>query len=57
LLAAATDLGCTVHLDNRVVSIDPQKPSLTTHAGKTYEGDLIVASDGKKEYYLLPEIH
>lgn len=46
LVEAATELGCTVHLDNRVVSIDPYKPSLTTAGGNTFEGDLIVASDG-----------
>jgi salicylate hydroxylase len=30
-----------------VVSIDIQKPSLMTSAGKTYKGDLIIGSDGK----------
>jgi len=46
LLQAAQEKGCEVHLDSRVISIDPSKPSLTTKDGKTYEGDLIVASDG-----------
>jgi len=46
LLQAAEELGCVVYLDSRVVSIDPLKPSLVTKDGKTYEGDLIVASDG-----------
>ncbi|RDL40105.1 uncharacterized protein BP5553_00084 [Venustampulla echinocandica] len=46
LLEAATELGCRVHLDNRVTSIDPSKPSLVTKGGRTFKGDLIVASDG-----------
>jgi hypothetical protein len=47
LWEAAHDVGCKVYLDSRVVSIDPSKPSLATKYGDTYEGDLIVASDGK----------
>ncbi|KAJ6578046.1 hypothetical protein B0H19DRAFT_574478 [Mycena capillaripes] len=46
LLEAATDLGCKVHLDARVVSIDPDAGSLLTKDDVTYSGDLIVASDG-----------
>jgi len=46
LLEAATELGCKVYLDSRVVSIDAYMPSITTAGGKTYKGDLIVASDG-----------
>ena len=46
LLAAAEEAGCVVHLDSRVVSIDPYKPSLKTKNGTVFEGDLIVASDG-----------
>lgn len=46
LLQAAEELGCEVHLNSRVVSIDPSAPLLTTKGGKTYNGDLIVASDG-----------
>jgi len=48
LWEAAHDVGCKVFLDSRVVSIDPSKPSLVTKNGDTYEGDLIVASDGNK---------
>ncbi|ESZ93349.1 hypothetical protein SBOR_6276 [Sclerotinia borealis F-4128] len=47
LLEAATDLGCNVRLDSRVVSIDPFVPTLTTQHGKTYAADLIIASDGE----------
>jgi salicylate hydroxylase len=47
LLTAAIELGCTVHLDSRVVSIDAYSPSLVTKNGETFEGDLIVASDGR----------
>ncbi|KAJ6562814.1 hypothetical protein DFH09DRAFT_1159686 [Mycena vulgaris] len=46
LLEAAVDLGCKVHLDSRVVSIDPDAPSLLTKDDVTYSADLIVASDG-----------
>lgn len=46
LLEAAKDAGCKVHLDSRVISINPDAPSLMTRGGLTYEGDLIVASDG-----------
>ncbi|CZR51329.1 related to salicylate hydroxylase [Phialocephala subalpina] len=46
LLQAAEELGCEVHLDSRVTSIDPSTPSLTTKDNKTYTSDLIVASDG-----------
>jgi salicylate hydroxylase len=47
LLEAAKELGCKVYVDSRVVSIDAYKPSITTTGGKTFEGDLIVASDGR----------
>ncbi|KAJ7285614.1 hypothetical protein C8J57DRAFT_1285352 [Mycena rebaudengoi] len=46
LLEAATDLGCKVYLDCRVVSIDPTAGSLLTKDDVTYSADLIVASDG-----------
>ncbi|PSS12771.1 hypothetical protein M430DRAFT_43613 [Amorphotheca resinae ATCC 22711] len=46
LLEVAKAAGCKVLLNNRVVSIDPSKPSLLTKGGVTYEADLIVASDG-----------
>ncbi|RFU30476.1 hypothetical protein B7463_g5881, partial [Scytalidium lignicola] len=46
LLEAAIDVGCKIHLDSRVVTIDPHTPSLTTKNGETYTADLIVASDG-----------
>jgi salicylate hydroxylase len=52
LLEAATDLGCEVHLDSRVVSIDAYHPSLTTKHGTVFEADLIVASDGKSHWRL-----
>ena len=35
-----------MYLDSRVISIDPYTPSLVTKGGRTYSGDLIVASDG-----------
>lgn len=46
LLQAAMDAGCKVRLDSRVISINPDEPSLMTKGGLTYRGDLIVASDG-----------
>ncbi|KAF2096043.1 FAD/NAD(P)-binding domain-containing protein [Rhizodiscina lignyota] len=46
LLEAAIDLGVKVYLDNRVVDIDPYKPSLVTKTGAKFTADLIVASDG-----------
>ncbi|KAJ7083040.1 hypothetical protein C8R43DRAFT_1092766 [Mycena crocata] len=46
LLEAATDLGCKIHLDARVVSIDAAAGSILTKGDITYAGDLIVASDG-----------
>lgn len=47
LLDAATEFGCKMYLDSRVVEIDAYKPSLTTKNGDTYTADLIVASDGE----------
>ncbi|KAH8812785.1 hypothetical protein F5884DRAFT_316912 [Xylogone sp. PMI_703] len=46
LFEAATEYGCKIHLDSRVVKIDPSAPSLTTKNGDVFAGDLIVASDG-----------
>ncbi|RFU28497.1 hypothetical protein B7463_g7848, partial [Scytalidium lignicola] len=46
LVEAATALGCKIHLDSRVVKIDPSVPSLTTKNGDVLTADLIVASDG-----------
>lgn len=51
LLDAATDLGCRVRLNSRVVNIDPSLPALATHDGKLYSADLIVASDGDYSSY------
>jgi hypothetical protein len=36
-----------MHLDSRVVKIDPSVPSLTTKSGVVHAADVIVASDGK----------
>ncbi|KAI9710334.1 MAG: hypothetical protein M1820_002829 [Bogoriella megaspora] len=46
LLQYATDLGIKVHLDSKVVDVEPNIPSLTTQAGGVFFADLIVASDG-----------
>ncbi|KAF9065130.1 hypothetical protein BDP27DRAFT_1332328 [Rhodocollybia butyracea] len=46
LLEAALDRGCKLHLNSRVVSIDPDAGSLLTQDGTTYSADFIVASDG-----------
>ncbi|KAF7910396.1 uncharacterized protein EAE98_012083 [Botrytis deweyae] len=46
LLDAATNLGCKIRLNSRVVNIDPSLPALSTQDGKIYSADLIVASDG-----------
>lgn len=46
LMEAATQAGCKIHLDSRVIKLDPSKPSLITKNGETFAGDLIVASDG-----------
>ena len=46
LLECATDLGIELHMDSRVLEVDPYTPSLTTKGGRTYTADLIVASDG-----------
>lgn len=50
LLECAVELGCVVFLDSRVISIDPYTPSLVVKGGKTYTGDLIVASDGTSPF-------
>ena len=46
LMARATELGITVHLDSRVTTVEPEVPALTTRAGVRYTADLVVASDG-----------
>ncbi|CAK7204857.1 hypothetical protein SEUCBS139899_007619 [Sporothrix eucalyptigena] len=46
LMARATELGITVHLDSRVATVEPEVPALTTKGGVRYTADLIVASDG-----------
>lgn len=50
LQTCAIAYGCRVHLDSRVVDIDPLKPSLTTKNGAVFTPDLIVASDGLHSY-------
>ncbi|KAF4624688.1 hypothetical protein G7Y89_g13481 [Cudoniella acicularis] len=55
LLVAATELGCKLYLDHRVVSIDASKPSLVTKSGKIFEGDLIIASDAREVVRGKPE--
>ncbi|KAF2102918.1 FAD/NAD(P)-binding domain-containing protein [Rhizodiscina lignyota] len=46
LLECALELGIVTHLDNRIVDIDAEAPSLTSHTGRRFTADLIVASDG-----------
>ncbi|CAK7227136.1 hypothetical protein SBRCBS47491_006467 [Sporothrix bragantina] len=46
LMARATELGITVHLDSRVATVEPEVPALTTRSGTRYTADLVVASDG-----------
>lgn len=46
LLECALELGIVTHLDNRIVKIEPEVPALTSHTGKRFTADLIVASDG-----------
>ncbi|KAJ7644396.1 hypothetical protein FB45DRAFT_897785 [Roridomyces roridus] len=46
LLQAAVDLGCQIHLNSRVVRIEPETGSAITQDSVTYHGDLVVASDG-----------
>ena len=47
LLECATALGIVLHLNSRVVEVDPYGPSLVTKEGKRYTADLVVASDGE----------
>ncbi|OAA58652.1 FAD dependent oxidoreductase domain containing protein [Niveomyces insectorum RCEF 264] len=46
LSARAAELGIAVHLNSRVVDVEPAVPAVTTQAGKRYTADLVVASDG-----------
>ncbi|KAJ7644390.1 hypothetical protein FB45DRAFT_897744 [Roridomyces roridus] len=46
LVEAAVDLGCQIHLNSRVVRIEPETGSAITQDSVTYHGDLVVASDG-----------
>lgn len=46
LMARATEVGITVHLDSRVLSVEPDAPAVTTKGGVRHTADLIVASDG-----------
>ncbi|KAF2668887.1 FAD binding domain protein [Microthyrium microscopicum] len=46
LLDRAKELGTQFFLGEKVETIDFAKPSVKTSSGKTYTGDLIVASDG-----------
>jgi salicylate hydroxylase len=50
LLECATSLGIELHLNSRVVEVDPYTPSLVTKDGKRFTGDLVVASDGEPVY-------
>lgn len=36
----------TLHLQNKVVSCDPAKPSISLANGQTVEGDLVIGADG-----------
>jgi 2-polyprenyl-6-methoxyphenol hydroxylase-like FAD-dependent oxidoreductase len=47
LLECATHLGIVLHLNSRVVEVDPYGPSLVTKNGKRHTADLVVASDGE----------
>lgn len=46
LLQCATDLGITLHLDSKVVDVDPDQGTFVTSKGDKHTADLIVASDG-----------
>lgn len=46
LVARATELGIAIHLDSRVVAVEPDVPALTTKNGDRLTADLVVASDG-----------
>lgn len=47
LLQCATDLGIVVHLNSKVMKIEPYDGTVLTAGGKGFNGDLIVASDGR----------
>ena len=47
----ARDLGVNIVTASRVLDIDMNLPSLTLQDGSTFEGDLIVAADGKETEY------
>ena len=49
----AKELGVRILTASKVTSIDIDTPSLTLQDGSTFEGDLIVAADGKQ--YVLTE--
>lgn len=46
LLECATDLGVEVHLNSRVLEVNPHAPSLSTKGGQIHNADLIGAADG-----------
>ena len=46
LLQCATDIGCKIFLDSKVVQLEPDVPALLTKDQKRFVADLIIASDG-----------
>ena len=46
-MQCARNLGVTILLNRRVVSYNPDEPSITLGDEQVVEGDLVVAADGK----------
>ena len=58
LYDAALELGAEVFLSARVVSVDPEKPSVTTAEGTEFKADVVVGADGKQSRirsFIIPE--
>ena len=58
LYDTALKLGAEVFMSARVVSIDPEKPSVTTMDGTEFKADVIVGADGirsKIREFIIPE--
>ena len=48
LYRRAIDAGANVSFGSRVVSVDPESPSVTLASGKKIFGDLIIGADGDR---------
>ncbi|KAF2759669.1 FAD/NAD(P)-binding domain-containing protein, partial [Pseudovirgaria hyperparasitica] len=46
----ATELGCDLRLNQHIVSVNEDEPSVTTSTGELIKGDLIIATDGMKSH-------